>query len=148
MDRLTIGKLAERGGVGVETIRYYERRGLLAEPPRTAGRFRQYGPDVVRQVRFIKRAQQLGFTLREIGELLDLRIGRTCGKVRGRAEVKLAEIEQKLEDLRRMRKALKELTDHCDSGPTDRACPIIESLEGSDDASSTCNKANNQLRGS
>jgi Hg(II)-responsive transcriptional regulator len=129
---LRIGELAERAGVGVETVRYYERRGLLPRPARRAGAFRQYDEEAVRRLRFIKRAQWVGFTLREIGELLALRVepGAGCEDVRRRAEDKLAEVDEKMRDLQRMRRALGGLIDQCGgSGPIDRGCPILEALE-------------------
>src|SRR5688572_27027868 len=99
MNVLTIGQLAKRAGVNLETIRYYERRGLLSEPPRRASGYRQYRPDVVARIRFIKRAQELGFSLNEIHELLSLRVeaATVCSDVKQRAEAKVAEIEQKME---------------------------------------------------
>lgn len=129
---LRIGELAERTGVGVETVRYYERRGLLPRPARRPGQFRWYGEEAVQRVRFIKHAQRLGFTLREIGELIDLRIepGAGCGDVRERAEAKLADIEGKLHDLQQMRRALKSLIERCEgNGPIECGCPIFDAME-------------------
>lgn len=129
---MRIGQLARETGVGVETIRYYERRGLLQQPPRRGGATRRYGTDAVRRVRFIKRAQRLGFTLREIAELLEFRFepGASRAEVRRRAAAKLEDIERKMEDLRRMRAALKDRLRRCDGkGPIDRGCSILEALE-------------------
>lgn len=134
MESLTIGQVARSAGVGVETVRFYEREGLIAEPPRRPSGYRQYPPDVVRRIRFIKRAKDLGFTLAEIGELLSLRIApeTTCADVRDRAVVKIADIDGKLLALQRMKEALVRLTKACTgSGPTTE-CPILEALDTED----------------
>ena len=131
MERLTIGRLARRARVNVETIRYYERRGLIPEPPRLASGYRQYPEETVARIRFIKRAQDLGFTLKEILELLSLRVDpqTTCADVKRRTEEKIADIEEKLDSLRRMKDALTILKDRCSGkGPT-RECPILEAME-------------------
>jgi len=128
---MTIGQVARQAGVGVETVRFYERQGLLAEPPRRASGYRQYAPEVVARLRFIKRAQELGFALKEIGELLSLRVDpdMTCGEVKQRAEAKMAAMDAKLRDLQRMRAALAQLVAACNgSGPTSH-CPILDALE-------------------
>ncbi len=127
---ITTSELAKRGGVNLETIRYYERVGLLPKPPRSGAGYRQFSPESVRRVRFIKRAQELGFSLKEIKELLALRIapGSTRADVRKRAETKIVDIEGKVQHLRAMKKALVRLTESCcGSGPTSD-CPILESL--------------------
>ena len=113
---MTIGQLAARTGVGVETVRFYERRGLLPRPPRPDSGFRQYTPDAMSRITFIRRAKQLGFSLREIKELLSLRTqaGANCGSVKRCAEAKAAEIDAKIADLRRMRKTLTELAGACE----------------------------------
>ncbi len=129
-DHISTSALAKRGGVNLETIRYYERTGLLPKPPRSGAGYRQFPPESVRRVRFIKRAQELGFSLKEIKELLALRIapGSTRADVRKRAEAKIADIEGKVQHLRAMRKALVRLTESCcGSGPASD-CPILESL--------------------
>jgi len=128
---LTIGNLAEQAAVNVQTLRYYERRGLLPAPPRTDGGYRQYPPDSVARVRFIKRAQLLGFSLGEIAELLDLRVHprRTCSAMRRKAEVKRAEIDRRIRALGDLRAALDDLIEACDSNTPTKECPIIESLE-------------------
>jgi MerR family mercuric resistance operon transcriptional regulator len=115
MKPLTIGQVARLAGVGVETVRFYERRGLLEEPSRKASGYRQYTADVVSRLRFIRRAKELGFTLSEISELLALRLDPSATRedVRRRAETKMADIEAKIEDLRRMRNALEELSINC-----------------------------------
>jgi MerR family mercuric resistance operon transcriptional regulator len=130
MERLTIGELAKQGGVNLETVRYYERQGLLPAPPRSPSGYRLFPPESVRRIRFIKRAQELGFSLKEIKELLALRItpGTTGADVRRRAEAKIADIEEKVQHLRAMKKALTGLTAACcGSGPASE-CPILESL--------------------
>lgn len=131
MTTLTIGRLARRASVNVETIRYYERRGLLPEPPRTQAGYRQYDPQAVRRIRFIKRAQALGFTLEEIGDLLALRVApkSNCDAIEQRAERAIARIEAKVAELERMRSALSRLVGACrDRRPTDE-CPILDALE-------------------
>jgi len=129
MKTLTTGGLARAAGVHVETLRYYERRGLLPEPPRRASGYREYPEAAVGLVRFIRRAQGLGFTLAEIEELLDLRDLSDCGAVRRLAEAKLADIEAKLRDLRRLRGVLKDLTTRCRDEGAVGHCPIVESLD-------------------
>ena len=128
---LTTGKLAKRGGVNLESIRFYEREGLLPAPPRTASGYRKFPPDSVRRVRFIKRAQDLGFTLREIKELLSLRVdpAGSCADVRRRAEAKLQDIGRKIHDLRRMQGALARLAAACPGRGATGDCPILESLD-------------------
>lgn len=108
MNILSIGQVARRAGVGVETVRYYEREGLLEEPPRRASGYRQYSEQVVKRLHFIKRAQKLGFSLKEITELLQLRVDAqtACEEVRQHAEAKIAEVDRKLIELQRMRQAL------------------------------------------
>src|SRR5947208_9758509 len=108
MKPLTIGQLAPQGGVGIETVRFYERQGLLEEPARKESGYRQYPEGVVGRLRFIKRAKELGFSLREIKELMALRFdpATTCADVKRRAEAKITDIEIKIRHLERMRKAL------------------------------------------
>jgi len=129
MATLTTGGLARAAGVHVETLRYYERRGLLPEPPRRASGYREYPETAVGLVRFIRRAQALGFTLAEIEELLALRDLSECGSVRRLAEAKLADIEHKLRDLRRLRGVLRDLTTRCRDEGRAGHCPIVESLD-------------------
>jgi len=131
METLTIGKLARRAGVGVETVRFYERKGLIPEPPRRPSGYRQYPLVAVRRIQFIRRAKELGFTLTEVGELLSLRVDprTTCADVRGRAEAKVADIDDKILALLYMKSALVRLTEACTgSGPTSE-CPILEALD-------------------
>ncbi|WP_424196657.1 Hg(II)-responsive transcriptional regulator (plasmid) [Ampullimonas aquatilis] len=125
---LTIGKLADASGVNIETIRYYQRRGLLDEPPKPLGGHRRYAPEQAKRVRFIKRAQALGFTLDEVGALLTLDAASACGKTRALAVRKLGLIEQKMADLAAMRQALGGLVQQCDAGDGYTACPIIDVL--------------------
>src|SRR5216684_3342370 len=131
MPALTIGQLAKKAQVNVETVRYYERRGLIPEPPRRWSVYRQYSQDDLTRLQFIKRAQELGFSLKEIAELLALRVdpATSCSDVKKRAEVKIADIEAKIQALERMKKALRKLVAACSGrGPTS-ACPILEALE-------------------
>ena len=132
MTSFRTAEVAERAGVNVETLRFYERKGILPEPPRRASGYRDYPPETVERVRFIKRAQELGFSLREVRELLELRqTGRgKAGRVRKVAEAKLEEIEHKIRDLEAMKRSLSDLLCACDGRATVAACPIIESLSG------------------
>ena len=128
---LTIGEVAKRSGIGLETVRFYERKGLIEEPPRTDSGYRQYPKDVVGRIRFIKRAKELGFSLKEISELLSLRVdpGTTCADVRKQTELKLTDVEEKIRALRRIKTALKKLAASCvGTGPTSE-CPILEALD-------------------
>lgn len=131
MPDLTIGDVAKRAGVHVETLRYYERRGLVREPPRTPSNYRVYPAETVRRVRFIKRAQELGFSLEEINDLLSLRAApkARCGDVRRRAEAKLDDIDQKMRDLRRMKKALSGLVAQCSGRGPITDCPILDAID-------------------
>ena len=128
MSELTIGSLADEAGVNVETIRYYQRRGLMPEPDKPAHGYRRYDATTVKRVRFIKRAQALGFTLEEIGGLLQLDEAHACAETRELASHKLAAIETKLADLAAMRKALTTLLCQCDAGAMKGNCPIIHAL--------------------
>jgi len=127
---MRIGEAAASAGVNLQTLHYYERRGLL-QPTRTFSNYRVYTEEAVKRVRFIKRAQELGFTLEEIGELLELRIDTeaTCGDVRGRAEAKLADVKEKVRTLRSMQRALERLTAACSGEGAVSKCPILESLD-------------------
>src|SRR5579863_2004932 len=125
---LTIGKLASAAGVNLETIRYYQRRGLLEEPAKPYGGHRRYPAGVVKRVRFIKRAQALGFTLTEIAGLLGLEEARACAETRDLASRKLTLIEDKMADLAAMRQALADLLRQCDRRTKGGTCPIIQTL--------------------
>ena len=131
MKRLTIGELAKQGGVNLETIRYYERVGLMPRPPRTQAGYRIFPDDATRRLRFVKRAQELGFSLREIKELLALRIepGKTRADVRRRARAKIEDIDKKLRTLRKMKSALVKLTAACHGDGSLSDCPILEGIE-------------------
>jgi len=127
---LTIGQVARAARVGVETVRFYEREGLVVEPPRRPSGYRQYPPDAVRRVRFIRRAKDLGFTLKEIGELLSLRVnpGTTCADVRAMAGAKVQDVERKIAELSGIRDVLVRLARSCrGKGPTSE-CPILDML--------------------
>ena len=128
---LTIGRLARQSGVGVETIRFYERQGLLPPPARTPANYRIYPEQDVRRLRFIRRAKALGFTLREIRELLDLRHRPDASKkeVRRRAEAKIADLDRRIEELARIRAALQHLVSACDGHGPATDCPILDALE-------------------
>jgi len=128
---LKIGEVAERAEVNLQTLRYYEREKLLPEPPRLSSGYRAYPDSTVRCVRFIKRAQDIGFTLAEIRELLSLRIDPTRQKteVRGIAQAKIADIESKIRTLKAMKTALQHLTERCSGCGPANECPILESID-------------------
>ncbi len=126
---LTIGRVAKLAGVNVETIRYYQRRRLIAEPDKPHMGYRRYPADIVKRIRFIKRAQALGFTLEEIAELLRLEEARACAETRALAAHKMRLIDGKLTGLAAMRKALAGLVQQCDRKQPAKGCPIIQVLE-------------------
>lgn len=128
---MRIGEIAAQAGVNAQTLRYYERRGLLGVPRRRPSGYREYPPDAVRVIRFVKRAQELGFTLAEVQELLRLRTDRraSCVEVRAAASTKIADIDQKLRRLRAMKHALRALVDSCATEGATRTCPILEALD-------------------
>jgi len=134
MKSMTFGHLAREAGVNLETVRYYERRGLLPKPPRSASGYRLFPTDAARRLRFIRRAQELGFSLKEIRELLSLRVSRTTtsGDIRARAEAKIADIDAKIRSLGSMKKALRKLTSVCEGCVPVTECPILESLDSED----------------
>ncbi len=128
---MTTSQLAKKASVNLETVRYYERRGLIPEPPRTESGYRDYSQDIIARILFIKRAQDLGFTLKEISELLSLRVDpdTTCCDVRQRTETKIRDVDEKISDLQRIREALTVLVQSCKGkGPTS-ACPILEAID-------------------
>ena len=131
MHNRTIGKLAREAGVHLETVRYYERRGLLPKPARTESGYRQYGDEDVQRLRFIKRAQALGFSLREIKELLVLRVSpkTSCADIKRRAEAKLADIDDKLQQLRQIKRALKKVHASCNGRGPVSECSILAAFE-------------------
>lgn len=126
---LTIGRLAKAAGVGVETVRYYQSRGLLRVPAANGG-FRVYPVAAIHRIAFIKRAQALGFSLDEVRSLLDLEDGRNRRAIQSVTQARLSQIEDKLADLHRMRGALSELLHRCRQAGPMQACPIIETLAG------------------
>lgn len=126
---MTIGALAQSAGVGVETIRYYQRRALLPQPVRKYGSIRRYGPADAARLRFIRRAQELGFTLEEIGELLKLQDGTDRRAIRRIARARLQQVESRLADLQRMRRTLQHVIDDCEHAQGAPRCPIIEAID-------------------
>ena len=132
MIRMTIGTAARKAGVGVETIRFYERRRLIEQPPRPSGNgFRVYPEQSIQRIRFIRQAQDLGFSLKEIEVLLSLRADPTtdCADVRERAQTKLEEVNDKIARLTAIQSALKSLIDACPGQGAVRCCSILEALE-------------------
>jgi len=128
---LRTGEVAARAGVNIQTLRYYERRGLIPEPERRASGYRNYPPHAVSIIRFIKRAQELGFTLTEVEELLRIRSNEaaSCAEVRAAAQAKIEDIENRLKSLRAMKRALGILVSSCRSERSVRECPILEALD-------------------
>ena len=128
---MRIGTAAEQAGVNIQTLRYYERRGLLPRPPRRTSGYREFPDDAVRIVRFIKRAQDLGFTLGEVEELIKLRSEkrRDRTRVRAVAEARLRQVDRKIAELQAIKQALSHLVHCCQDGST-LECPIIEALDG------------------
>ena len=136
-DHLTIGEFGALAGVGVETIRFYQRKRLLSEPTRQAGSIRRYGAADVERLRFIKSAQSVGFSLDEVGELLRLEDGAQCKQASALAEAKLVEIRRKLAELARMEVALSGLVKACRVGRGKVACPLIASFHAPTETSSS-----------
>jgi len=128
----TISRLASEVGINLETVRFYEREGLLEKPPRNRVGYRQYPRDSTRRLRFIKRAQELGFSLKEIRELLALRASppAICAEIRQFAEAKLAEVEGKIRTLESMKESLSKLVNSCPGRVPLSDCPILECLDG------------------
>jgi MerR family mercuric resistance operon transcriptional regulator len=130
LGKLTIGKIARSAELAIDTVRYYEREGLIEKPARSASGYRNYRPEIVARLRFIRQAKELGFTLSEIKELLSLRAmpGRSSGDVKARAEAKIADIERRIAALRGMKRALTQLTAACTGcGPVSE-CTILEGI--------------------
>ena len=125
------GELARRSGLGIETLRYYEKVGLIPQPPRSSGGYREYPGETLQRLRFIQSSKQLGFSLGEIRGLLQLKDQRdtSCEKVRERALQKLVEVESKIEELERIREDLRELVELCDGSGAPEDCAIVTSLE-------------------
>jgi len=133
--RMRTGELAARAGVNLQTVRFYERRGILPKPARTPRGYRVYSSEAVRLIRFIKRAQELGFTLDEVEELLRLRNNRrsSCAAVKSAGKAKMADVEAKIASLNAMKRALAVLLASCERNDRDRECPILEALEDPDE---------------
>jgi len=135
MEGISISRVADAAGVNLQTVRYYEREGLLPPAPRTAANYRAFPPESVRRIRFIKRAQELGFTLQEIRELMALtpEAGDDCATVRALAKEKVSQIKAKVASLNRMRRTLERLIRECpgEGGTLDR-CPILGAFDGED----------------
>lgn len=128
---MRIGEVAVQAGVNIQTLRYYERRGLLRAPQRRPSGYREYSPEVVRVIRFVKHAQELGFTLAEVEDLLRLRTDQrtSCAEVRAAASAKITDIDQRLRRLRAIKHALQTLVDSCTRESSARICPILEALD-------------------
>lgn len=135
MMTLTRGELAKRCGVNFETVRFYEQQSLILKPSRSASNYRLYGEETVQRIRFIRRAQELGFSLGEIKELLSLRVrpGAKCADVLERAESKIRDIDEKIRTLKAMRQALVTLKHECQGSMPISACPILEALDAKTD---------------
>jgi len=129
--KLTIGRLAKAAGINIESVRYYQRIGLIAEPPKPQHGFRHYPAKTIERIKFIKRAQQLGFSLQEIADLIALGSGH-CRDVRQRAEKKRDTIEMRIRDLQALRETLDKLINACLAGNDEHHCPMVESLLAQD----------------
>lgn len=131
MKSLKIGQVAERSGVGIETVRFYEREGLIPKPDRSSSGYRLFDDETIARLQFIRRAKELGFTLIEIKELLSLRLDTTtsCADIKSRAEVKIADIDEKIRTLKRMKTALKKLTSKCNGQGSVNECSILDALD-------------------
>ena len=130
MDSMSIGQLATAAGVNVETIRYYQRRGLIATPPKPLNGQRKYAADALRRINFIRRAQYLGFTLEEINGLLAVAASADCADASEFARMKLEELQQRGAELNRMRRELRDVVKHCDARKAKEPCPFIRRLFG------------------
>lgn len=130
MAGLTVGKVAARAGVKIDTLLYYERQGVIAPPERNGSNYRIYTEDAVLRVRFVKRAQELGFTLAEIKQLLELRVSEdaSCADVRDQALAKVTDLDQKIRSLQAMRRVLSKLADECSGQGPVSECPILDAL--------------------
>jgi MerR family mercuric resistance operon transcriptional regulator len=134
MRTLTIGQVARLAGVGIETVRFYEREELIAAPPRSLSGYRQYPAETVSRLRFIRRAKALGFSLQEVRELLALQVrpGASSGEVKARAEAKITDIEARIRTFQRLRDTLVRITAACDGCAPVSACPILDAIEAQD----------------
>ena len=128
MRQMSIGQLAEAAGVGVETIRYYQRRRLLAQPERLSGAIGRYPPDALTRLRFIKRSQSLGFSLDDVQALLSLDDGQGCGAAKKIGEHKLAEVRERIQTLQALEGVLKQLVSQCSTSRRKVSCPLIDAL--------------------
>ena len=128
---MRIGELIVKAGVKAETVRFYERNGLLPQPVREPSGYRFYDDDSLKRLRFIRGAQELGFTLRQVRELMEMRVGPgcTCGDVKGRIEEQLLEVNSKLRDLQNMKRAMQTLIEHCEEDRLVGDCPIVTELD-------------------
>ena len=133
MSLMKIGEVAKQSEVGIETIRYYEREGLLAEPKRRPSGYRQYDQSAVARLKFIRRAKELGFTLAEIRELLGLWFDSNtrCEHVRQRAEQKITDIDDKIRSLQKMKRSLKKVISECETKNSIDDCPLLEGIDSS-----------------
>ena len=131
MDTLTIGRVAKEAAVGVETIRFYEREGLIANPPRLSSGYRAYPPETVARIRFIRTAKDLGFSLKEIRELLSMRVDPigSCSEVRAMAESKITDVEERIRVLQNIRLSLERLVTACEERQPTSECPILDCIE-------------------
>jgi len=131
MTMLTIGRVAEHTGITVETLRFYEKQGLIDTPQRSASGYRQYPAETLKRLRFIQRAKQVGFTLKDIAELLDLRRepGTSCTDIKIRATQKIEEVDRRIRDLTQIRDALGRMVIKCRDSGSLNDCPILEELE-------------------
>lgn len=131
MKAMKIGEVARRSGVGIETIRYYEREGLLLEPQRRPSGYRQYDEVTIERLDYIRRAKELGFTLAEIRELLDLAFvsQSCCDHIRERAEGKIADVEQKIRSLQQMKRSLGKIVERCRTKNANEDCPLVHKVK-------------------
>lgn len=135
---MTIGRLAQAAGVGVETVRYYQRRGLLPQPAPARGAYRHYPPAAAARLRFIRRAQQLGFTLEEIASLLQLSDGTDRRSIRRITAARLAQLQERMADMQKMADVLRHLLHECEHDGDAAHCPIIESIAGGEGEAALC----------
>lgn len=129
LESMSIGAMAGMAGVGVETVRFYQRKGLLRQPRRGRGEIRRYSSNDVARVKFIKAAQHLGFTLADVADLLTLEDGRHCDEARAMTELRLRDVRRKLRDLRQMESALQTMVERCCATEERMACPLIVALQ-------------------
>ncbi len=135
-EQMTIGRLAEAAGVNVETIRYYQRRGLLAQPQRPPGGIGRYAAGALTRLRFIKRSQSLGFSLDDVQALLSLDDGQACTSAREIGEHKLADVRQRIQTLQALESVLQQLVTECSTSKRKVSCPLIEALMRSEEPAS------------